>query len=164
MRRRRGGHQLHAHKSSTLTGPALTTVASIAVTSPLVVTVTMKSPWVPFNYYLTGGIGGQFAFIAEPTWLASQSQTNPIGTGPFVFQEWNPNDHFTATKNPHYWRPGLPYLDSITYKPITDPDQMLTSLTSGAVDIMHSERPRGDQPTARRHLAGLHRRLEERGR
>ena len=70
----------------------------------------MKSPWVPFDYYLAGGIGGQFAFIAEPTWLKSGSQTNPIGTGPFVFQTWVPNDHFTATTNPHYWRPGLPYL------------------------------------------------------
>ena len=130
-----------AQKSSTLTGPALTTVADIAVTSPLVVTITMKSPWVPFDYYLTGGIGGQFAFIAEPTWLASGSQTNPVGTGPFVFQSWVPNDHFTATKNPHYWRQGFPYLDSITYKPITDPDQMLSSLTSGAIDIMHSDTP-----------------------
>jgi len=130
-----------AHKASTLTGPALTTVASVDVTGPLVVTVAMKSPWVPFDYYLTGGIGGQFAFVAEPTWLASGSQTNPVGTGPFVFQSWTPNDHFTATKNPHYWRPGLPYLDTITYKPITDPDQMLSSLTSGAIDIMHSDTP-----------------------
>ena len=80
----------------------------------------MKSPWVPFDYYLAGGIGGQIAFIAEPNWLKSDSQTNPIGTGPFVFQEWNPNDHFTATRNPHYWRPNLPYLDSITYRPIPD--------------------------------------------
>jgi peptide/nickel transport system substrate-binding protein len=131
----------NAHKTSTLTGPTLTNLDTVTVTSPLVVTLTMKSPWVPFNYYLTGGIGGQFAFVAEPTWLATNSQTNPIGTGPFVFQEWTPNDHFTATKNPHYWRPGLPYLDSITYKPIPDPDQLFSSLTSGAVDIMHSDTP-----------------------
>jgi ABC-type transport system substrate-binding protein len=149
----------NAQKSSTLTGPALTTVADIAVTSPLVVTVTMKSPWVPFDYYLTGGIGGQFAFIAEPTWLASGSQTDPVGTGPFVFQSWVPNDHFTATKNPHYWRPGLPYLDTITYKPITDPDQMLSSLTSGAIDIMHSDTASDILSQLRaRHLSGLHRR------
>ncbi len=131
----------NAQKASALTGPALVTVESITVTSALVVTVTMKSPWVPFDYYLTGGIGGQFAFIAEPNWLASGSQTNPVGTGPFVFQSWNPNDHFTATRNPHYWRSGFPYLDSITYKPITDTDQILTSLTSGAIDIMHSDTP-----------------------
>ncbi len=131
----------NAHKASALTGPALTNLDTVVVTSPLVLTLTMKSPWVPFNYYLTGGIGGQFAFVAEPTWLASNSQTNPVGTGPFVFQEWTPNDHFTATKNPKYWRPGLPYLDSITYKPIPDPDQLLSSLKSGSVDIMHSSTP-----------------------
>ncbi len=128
-----------AQQASLLTGPALTPIESVVVTSPLVVTITMKTPWVPFNYYLTGGIGSQFAFIAEPNWLASGSQTNPIGTGPFVFKEWVPNDHFTATRNPKYWRPGLPYLDTITYKPIPDTDQILNSLKSGAVDIMHTD-------------------------
>ena len=128
-----------AHQASLLTGPALTPIQSVVVTSPLVVTITMKTPWVPFNYYLCGGIGSQFAFIAEPTWLASGSQTNPVGTGPFVFQSWVPNDHFTATRNPKYWRPGLPYLDTITYKPIPDTDQILASLKSGAIDIMHTD-------------------------
>jgi ABC-type transport system substrate-binding protein len=130
-----------AQQASLLTGPALTNLQTITVISPLSVTLTMKSAWVPFDYYLAGGIGGQFAYVAEPKWLASNSQTNPVGTGPFVFQEWVPNDHFTATKNPHYWRPGLPLLDTITYKPIPDPDQLLASLKSGAVDIMHSDTP-----------------------
>ncbi len=127
-----------AQKNALLTGPALTTIDTINVTGPLTVTVTMKSPWVPFDFYLAGGIGGQVAFIAEPNWLASGNQSNPIGTGPFVFQEWNPNDHFTATKNAHYWRTGLPYLDSITYKPIPDSNQLLASLQSGSVDIIHT--------------------------
>ncbi len=125
-------------QASALTGPEFTTIANVSVPTPLVVTVTMKSPWVPFDYYLAGGIGGQIGFIAEPNWLKSGSQTNPIGTGPFVFQVWNPNDYFTATKNPHYWRPNLPYLDSITYKPIPDSEQLLASLESGAVDIIHT--------------------------
>ncbi len=127
-----------AQQTSLLTGPAVTTIDSVSVTSPLEVTVTMKSPWVPFDFYLAGGIGGQIAFIAEPNWLKSSSQTNPIGTGPFVFQTWNPNDHFTATKNPHYWRSGYPYLDSITYKPIPDSQQLLNSLNSNVVDIIHT--------------------------
>ena len=125
-------------QASGLTGPAFTTIANVSVPSALVVTVTMKTPWVPFDYYLAGGIGGQIAFIAEPKWLKSGSQTNPIGTGPFVFQVWNPNDHFTATANPHYWRPGLPYLDSVTFKPIPDSEQLLATLQSGGVDIIHN--------------------------
>ncbi len=128
-----------AHQASLLTGPALTPIQSIVVTSPLVVTITMKTPWVPFDFYLCGGIGAQFAFVAEPTWLATGSQTNPVGTGPFIFQEWIPNDHFTATKNPNYWRTGMPYLDSITYKPIPDADQILASLNSGVIDILHTD-------------------------
>ena len=64
-------------------------------------------PLGPLRLLPAGGIGGQIAFIAEPKWLKPRSQTNPIGTGPFVFQAWDPNDHFTATKNPHYWRSGL---------------------------------------------------------
>ena len=125
-------------RASALTGPEFTAIADVSVPSPLVVTVTMKSAWVPFDFYLAGGIGGQIAFIAEPNWLRSGSQTNPVGTGPFVFQAWNPDDYFTATRNPHYWRPNLPYLDSITYKPIPDSEQLLASLESGAVDIIHT--------------------------
>ena len=37
-----------------------------------------------------------------------------------MFKEWVPNDHFTAKRNTDYWRTGLPYLDAITYRPITD--------------------------------------------
>jgi peptide/nickel transport system substrate-binding protein len=128
-----------AQQAALLTGPEFTSFSNIAVTDPLTVTLTLKSPWVPFNYYLCGGIGGQIAYVAEPNWLKSGSQTNPIGTGPFVFSEWVPNDHFTATKNPHYWRPGLPYLDSITYKPIPDPESLLQTFQSGGVDIMHTD-------------------------
>ncbi len=128
----------NAQKGSLLTGQELTSVTSITQTGPLQVTVTMNAPWVSFAFYLAGGIGGQLAWIAEPTWLASGSQTHPVGTGPFVFQEWIPNDHFTATRNLHYWRPGLPYLDSITFKPIPDADQLLSSLKSGSVDILHT--------------------------
>lgn len=128
----------NAHIKSLLTGPALTPVQSVVVTDPTSLAITMKTPWIPFSYYLCGGVGSQFAFIAEPTWLATGSQTNPIGTGPFVFQEWVPNSHFTATKNPNYWRSGLPYLDTITYKAIPDAQQLLASLNSGAVDIMHT--------------------------
>jgi peptide/nickel transport system substrate-binding protein len=132
---------INAQRGSALTGSALTTVSAVQVTGPLEVTVTMRSPWVPFDHYLAGAIGGQVSFIAEPRWLASGAQTDPVGTGPFVFESWTPNDHFTAVKNHHYWRPGLPHLDSITYKPIVDPEQILASLRSGSVDIIHTTAP-----------------------
>jgi len=64
-----------------------------------------------------------------------------VGTGPFVFDQWIPNSHFTANANPHYWRKGLPYLSSITFKPIIDPSSRVDALESGTIDIMHTNTP-----------------------
>jgi ABC-type transport system substrate-binding protein len=97
---------------------------------------------VPFPYYLAGGIGGQIAYVVAPSMLSNPNGTShPVGTGPFVFKEWIPNDHFTATANPHYWRPGLPYLSQITYKPIPDEAARSEALKSGTIDIMITDTP-----------------------
>jgi peptide/nickel transport system substrate-binding protein len=38
---------------------------------------------------------------------------HPIGTGPFKFVEFKPNESISVTKNPDYWKPGRPYLDGM---------------------------------------------------
>jgi ABC-type transport system substrate-binding protein len=120
---------------SPLTGPALFNLDSTQVVDPMTVVAKMKSPWVPFPYYLTGQLG----HIAGLKQLADTSgKAQPIGTGPFMFKEWAPGDHFTAVRNPNYWRSGLPYLDSITFKPIPDPQSRGNSLKAGNIDVMHS--------------------------
>ncbi|HEX6477088.1 MAG TPA: ABC transporter substrate-binding protein, partial [Acidimicrobiales bacterium] len=126
---------LDAVRAALLTGPALSNIASVDVSDPMTVVVSMKSPWVAYPLVLTAQTG----VVVEPrTLLGGQAQNHPVGTGPFVFGQWVPNDHYTSTKNPHYWRSGLPYLDQITFKPIVDPQSRENSLKSGAVDIMHS--------------------------
>ncbi len=132
-----------AHKNSVLTGIVINpTLQSITQTGPLAVTISFKSPWAPFPYYLAGGIGGQIAYVVAPSMLASKTGTsNPVGTGPFVFKEWVPNSHFTATANPHYWRPGLPYLSQITFKPIPDESARSEALKSGTIDMMVTDTP-----------------------
>jgi ABC-type transport system substrate-binding protein len=74
---------------------------------------------------------------------ANGGTANPVGTGPFVFQDWVPNSHFTATRNPHYWRSGYPYLDSITYKPIVNASARAQALETGTVDMIHTNDPDG---------------------
>jgi peptide/nickel transport system substrate-binding protein len=130
---------LQKQAASILTGPAFQNIASSTVTGPLSVQVTMKAPWEPFPYYLAQA---QTGYIAAPSMLNSSSgTTHPVGTGPFIFDEWIPNSHFTAKANPHYWRKGLPYLSSITFKPIIDPTARANALQSGTIDIMHTNTP-----------------------
>jgi peptide/nickel transport system substrate-binding protein len=117
-------------------------VADVTVVDPMTVRVTMKRPWVKFNAALwsTGRLG-----MAAPEQLNDEAtcSRNPIGTGPFRFQEWTPNDHLTAVKNPNYWQKDkfgnqLPYLDSITFRPQIDVSQRVNGLKAGDLDLIHT--------------------------
>ncbi len=57
------------------------------------------------------------------------------GSGPFQFVEWKRNDHLTLKKNPSYWKGGLPYLDGLTYRAISDVNAILAALKTGDIDI-----------------------------
>jgi ABC-type transport system substrate-binding protein len=140
--------------TSVLTGPAFADqIASASVSGPLAVTIAMKTSWAPFPYYLAQA---QTGYIAAPSMLNSTDggTSNPVGTGPFVFQDWVPNSHMTSTRNPHYWRKGYPYLNSITYKPIINASSRAEALQTGQIDMMHSNSPdnllqfRGDKKYA----------------
>ena len=133
-----------AQKKSLLLGIVLGPIVdSFTQTGPLTVAVNLKSPWVSYPLYLAGGIGGQSAYLCAPSMLAAAGggTNQPVGTGPFVFKQWVPNSHFTATANPHYWRPGLPYLDEITFKPIIDENARAEALKTGTIDIMITDVP-----------------------
>jgi ABC-type transport system substrate-binding protein len=124
--------------------PSLTSPDTSAITAPdaNTVVITLKQPWVPFPAYLAGGIGGQGGYIIAPSMIANKNGgMHPVGSGPFVFEDWVPNSHFTSKRNPHYWRTGQPYLDQITYMPIVDADSRASSLKSGTIDIMHTDVP-----------------------
>ena len=127
--------------TSILTGPAFADqIASASVSGPLAVTIAMKTSWAPFPYYLAQA---QTGYIAAPSMLnsADGGTSNPVGTGPFVFQDWVPNSHMTSTRNPHYWRKGYPYLSSITYKPIINASSRADALETNEIDMMHSNSP-----------------------
>jgi peptide/nickel transport system substrate-binding protein len=136
-------HFLTGELGITLT-PSLTkpVTSAISVTNPTTVTITLNQPWVPFPTYLTGGIGGQGGYIIAPSMIANKNGgMHPVGTGPFVFEDWVINEHFSSKRNPHYWRTGYPYLDQITYTPIIDGDSRASALLAGNIQIMHTDVP-----------------------
>jgi peptide/nickel transport system substrate-binding protein len=107
------------------------------------VTFTTKVPWVHFDAFLWGN-PGRVGMVA-PAQL-NDNETCPrnlIGTGPFKFQEWVPNDHLTVTKNTSYWQKdkdgnALPYLDQITFRPVTDTSQRVNGLKGGDLDLIQT--------------------------
>jgi peptide/nickel transport system substrate-binding protein len=121
--------------ASPLTGFAYSPVASVGVSDPLTVVFKLHQSWPTFASYLAEG---QLAYPPSPNfWANPQRSRHPIGTGPFLFKEWLPGDHLTVTRNPHYWRPGLPYLDSVTFRPIADTTSAEDSLKAGQTDLLY---------------------------
>lgn len=59
----------------------------------------------------------------------------PIGTGPYVFKEWERGSYHLLERNANYWRPGLPYLDQIIVRYILDPGSRLAAFEGGTLNI-----------------------------
>jgi peptide/nickel transport system substrate-binding protein len=58
-----------------------------------------------------------------------------IGTGPFMLNgDYQPGVGINYVKNPHFWQPGLPYLDGINYEIITQDSTAIAALISGDLD------------------------------
>ena len=60
---------------------------------------------------------------------------HPIGTGPFKFVEYKPNQSIKVAKNPDYWKPGRPYLDGIEYTIIPNRSTAILAFIAGKFDM-----------------------------
>ncbi len=116
-------------------------IKSVDVVDPLTVNVTVAQPWPAFPSYLWSS--SRLGIMAQAQLDSKDCAKDLIGTGPFKLREWVVNDHLTADRNPNYWAKDkdgnqLPYLDSITFKPVPDGQQRLNGLQSGQFDLIHT--------------------------
>ena len=65
----------------------------------------------------------------------AQMRQHPIGTGPFKFVEFKPNEGIKLTRNPDYWKPGRPYLDGIEYTIIPNRATAILAFIAGKFDL-----------------------------
>ena len=60
---------------------------------------------------------------------------HPIGTGPFKFVEYKPNQSIKVVKNPDYWKKGVPYLDAIEWTIIPNRSTQMLAFVAGQFDM-----------------------------
>jgi len=63
--------------------------------------------------------------------------THPVGTGPYILKDFQPNTSISYTPNPNYWNKGLPYLDGIVATAIVDPMTQMLVLKTGEVNFIY---------------------------
>ncbi|HEY4388844.1 MAG TPA: ABC transporter substrate-binding protein [Ktedonobacteraceae bacterium] len=125
----------------------LTSVQSVQAIDASHVAFNLKAPFSPLLATLSDRAG----MILSPTAI-KKAGTNfandpgGAGTGPFMFSNWVKGDHLTIKKNPYYWQKdaqgkALPYLDTITYRPITNGTQRFANLQTGTITVADSIDP-----------------------
>ena len=70
-------------------------------------TFHLKRPQPAFITLLASGYSPIYPCHVSP----AQMRQHPIGTGPFKFVEYKPNERIKVARNPDYWKKGRPYLD-----------------------------------------------------
>jgi peptide/nickel transport system substrate-binding protein len=117
-------------------------ITSVEVVDDYTVIFHLKNPYPALFYYLSGAWGlimSKEAYQKEGT----DYGTHPVGTGPFILQEWVQNDHLTLVKNPDYnWAPawtghtGPANIDKIIYRIIPEDATRMVELEAGTVDLI----------------------------
>jgi ABC-type transport system substrate-binding protein len=61
-----------------------------------------------------------------------------IGTGPWLFDKWVPNQLVALKRNPDYFLKGRPYADAFESYRTTDPSALVESFRGGAINVLGS--------------------------
>ncbi len=133
-------------RDSTLVGNALQAITDVEKIDEMSIRITTDTPWRTFPMYFAAQPG----YVASPTWLQAVDDgeaeaTEPVGTGPFVFAEYNSGDNFRMTANPSYWLEApdgepYPYLQEIEFVVQEEDATRRQALISGEIDITHTDR------------------------
>jgi peptide/nickel transport system substrate-binding protein len=110
---------------------ALYNLAAVTTNGDFEVSFHLKQPQPAFPMILAGG----FAVITPCHLSPAELRQHPVGTGPFKFVEFKPDEYIKVTRNPDYWKPGRPYLDAVEYTIIRDPSTAVLAFTAGKFDM-----------------------------
>src|SRR5947209_20539772 len=95
------------------------------------VTFHLKRPQPAFLALLASGFSPIYPCHVAPR----DMRGHPIGTGPFKFVEFKPNEYIKVMRNPDYWKKGRPYLDGIEYTVTRNRSTTILAFIAGNYDL-----------------------------
>jgi peptide/nickel transport system substrate-binding protein len=110
-------------------------VSSITTSGDYDVLIHLTEPYAPIiNTFHDSNVN----WIVSPTALSKMGENafklNPVGAGPFTVVSDTVSSELALKKNPHYWEPGQPYLNTLTFKSVASDEAALETMEAGGVD------------------------------
>lgn len=84
--------------------------------------------------YITDILDYWFAIRIDDPDDTSFVDSVPVGTGPFVMDEWTPNQQVDFSKHEDYHKEDLPHLDNLVIRRLERAETLIPNLQSGEVD------------------------------
>ncbi len=94
-------------------------------------TFHLKRPQPAFIALLASGYSPVYPCHVTP----QSMRQHPIGTGPFKFVAYQPNEFIKLARNDRYWREGRPYLDGIEWTIIPNRSTAMLAFIAGQFDM-----------------------------
>ena len=106
-------------------------VNGVATNGDFEVSFNLKRPQPSLLALLASGYTPIYPCHVSP----AEMRTHPIGTGPFKFVEFKVNESIKLTRNPDYWKKGLPHLDGIEFTIIPNRSTAILAFVAGKFDM-----------------------------
>ncbi|WP_242434723.1 ABC transporter substrate-binding protein [Hymenobacter amundsenii] len=102
--------------------------------------IHLKEPFIPFLGILTMPYAYVVPREAVEKW-GKDFRAHPVGTGPFLFKEWDEGNAIIYHRNPTYWKKDaqgkqLPYLDAVQITFIQDRKTEFLTFMQGKLDFL----------------------------
>src|ERR1700735_5802618 len=109
-------------------------IKQVVAVNPATVQIDLKYAWAPIladlSLFSNGIIPNNYGGESETAFY-----NHPIGTGPFEWSVWKKGQYIKLVKNPHYWQPGKPYLDSVQFDVVPDASTRQLQLEGNQANI-----------------------------
>ena len=119
-------------------------VERVTVDGPMTLTMHLSQP----NATLLFSLATVSSYLISPKSLDDYGQDmvlHPVGTGPYKFVSWEPNQAIIMERNEHYWSEPAGY-DRLVMKSVTENAVRLLDLKAGKIDGLDGLQPAEIQP------------------
>ncbi|MBI1416024.1 MAG: ABC transporter substrate-binding protein [Limimaricola sp.] len=111
-----------------------TSLEGVKVIDPQTISVTLSHPDATILQVMALNFASVVPKEEVDKW-GTDFGHHPVGTGAYKMTDWTIGQQVVFEKNTDYWRPGVPYIDKITFQVGQEPIVALLRLQKGEIDI-----------------------------